>query len=355
MHHAKLIAERLKHGQYHGDPFQERLALAAMYIATVNAQVQPTDAHKEDMLRSVHIYIQELRKKKAAHESNQRLQRSRKYKRSAVVFGVALFGWIFACWSLVSWARWRMVSSPSVISSSPSAAAAMLLSTQTCNSSILPDDAFAHLLRYPSAADSPMEHGIRTGTITLVQMLAESSDVRKAAMHTPCQTPTEAFYANMRHHLSGGGGGSGAKARQQPFAHVQTPLNGRADFRDLRYSLQSHVRFESYQFMCAQHVGIPLCYCVIPPSDTPQQQWLDVLGAVNITGFSRDLVLEPNCAKRFFRAVWFRAQTLDGQLHERLVEGTRAVAVQQMYAIHRGLDPCEFDAPNLRQHALGRK
>jgi hypothetical protein len=58
-----------------------------------------------------------------------------------------------------------------------------------------------------------------------------------------------------------------------------TGLQQQVDFARMRYSLQILIWQLDLDFLCAQHLGIPLCYCVWRRSES----WIDVLGRVNLT------------------------------------------------------------------------
>lgn len=150
---------------------------------------------------------------------------------------------------------------------------------------------------------------------------------------------------------------------------------GTISFRDVRYSLAKHLLQNNYDYMCAQHVDVPLCYCMMQirsanDSDGGSSSFLDVFN-VALVGTSRDsIVLNKEatlfCAQnatlvgqvrsvRRYRRVWATFTLSDGELYERLFDGALSMSFQQIYELQNDLTPCEPDPARLAEYVKSRK
>lgn len=148
-------------------------------------------------------------------------------------------------------------------------------------------------------------------------------------------------------------------------------LGGKVLLHDLRTSLLYHMASRGDNAICAQHVGVPLCYCILDTkhvaangsvlqrplaarrsfAETYQDGKDHYIELFNhrITGLSRNrlmLVQEKNVmcktqywAKRF-ATVYVEYLDANGDLYEKLFNGTHAYNLQHATEIHHGLRTC---------------
>ena len=158
------------------------------------------------------------------------------------------------------------------------------------------------------------------------------------------------------------------------------------NFRDIRYSMISHMVDEQFDFICAQHIDIPLCYCIlrvpsyhnyeVHTTQTTEVKREDlfvdifdlwivshppkrnrVVLNVESARFCKNHALETNDgtsdgvrqAERF-EYVTARFKTLDGVEYERTFSSNMAYSIQQMYDIQHNLNPCKPSLDQMIQH-----
>lgn len=153
-------------------------------------------------------------------------------------------------------------------------------------------------------------------------------------------------------------------------------LGGKVLLHDLRTSLLWHMATSGYTAICAQHVGVPACYCLLdtrrvtpdgkvkPRQSDPTRSFTDAFRSTDgghymelfnprITGLSRNrlmLVQEKNVmcqqsywAKRF-ASVYVEYVDSNGDLYEKLFNGTHSYNMQHVTEIHHGMSTCSDDS-----------
>lgn len=163
--------------------------------------------------------------------------------------------------------------------------------------------------------------------------------------------------------------------RKTPLAVSFKTYNGSytVNLARLRYSLQQHIQTLDEDFMCAQHVGVPLCYCVWKRTLTREKdQWVDLIGKLNITLTSSstlgtitspDLICgraalsvkpvqpgedtmndsdkgpSPVYSMRF-KHIWIQYATPWQWVAEHAVSGKSAMLMQHIFELQRGMTRC---------------
>jgi hypothetical protein len=134
---------------------------------------------------------------------------------------------------------------------------------------------------------------------------------------------------------------------------------GTISFRDVRYSLLSHMVAQNYDYMCAQHIDVPLSYCILHLRNV--NAYLDVFN-VDITGLvkgyamNRETKLICGNAEEVirFRSVWAEVTLLDGRRHERLFHEELSFSLQQIFELQHNLSPCEPDIKKFAHYVKRR-
>jgi len=142
-------------------------------------------------------------------------------------------------------------------------------------------------------------------------------------------------------------------------------MGGSINHHELRTSLLYHIGRKHLSGMCAQHVGVPVCYCVLDmrhkmrnqtvvqaPED---QEYLELFNP-RIIGVSRNKIRQVHernifCSKQYF-AKRFEAITVEyldgvGNLWERDFNGTHSFNLQHAAEIHRGMRTCMDNSADL--------
>jgi hypothetical protein len=165
--------------------------------------------------------------------------------------------------------------------------------------------------------------------------------------------------------------------RKTPLVVVFKTHNGtyHVNLARLRYSLQHHIQTLDEDFMCAQHVGVPLCYCVWKRMGQTREtdRWVDLIGKLNITLTSSstlgtitspDLIcgkaalsvkpsptaaedtlnddkkgLSPVYSMRF-KHIWAQYATPWDWVAEHAVSGKSAMIMQHVFELQRGMTRC---------------
>lgn len=138
---------------------------------------------------------------------------------------------------------------------------------------------------------------------------------------------------------------------------------GLISLRDLRYSLQNHMLHNDLDYLCAQWLDIPLCYCVMILEDEEPvfaintnnnrrrgREWFELVGRVNITSLStgaivRSREIDPMCHQqentpKRFQVVGVRHDTMLGTRYVSMLSDKYAVMAQKIFELQRGYDPC---------------
>jgi hypothetical protein len=166
------------------------------------------------------------------------------------------------------------------------------------------------------------------------------------AMRANCQMPSNFSLATRR------------LVQDGSSFNVQTE-RGLISLRDLRYSLQMYVIKNDYDFMCSQLLDVPLCYCVAvvvaaaegERVSGPRKLWLDISGRLNLTCVSTGATVysseenvncpAPRKPSKRFKTVCVEHMDMHGITWRRVSTGVEAVVMQQIFEVHRGLDPCQ--------------
>jgi peptide deformylase len=133
--------------------------------------------------------------------------------------------------------------------------------------------------------------------------------------------------------------------------------------QELRTSMIYHMSNRRLSGMCAQHVGLPACYCILDMKHkyrnstlvTSPEDYIELFNP-RIIGISRNKIVQVQernifCAKQYF-AKRFEAITVEyldgnGNLWERDFNGTHSFNLQHAAEIHRGIRTCMDDAADL--------
>jgi hypothetical protein len=126
----------------------------------------------------------------------------------------------------------------------------------------------------------------------------------------------------------------------------------------LRYSLQQHIWQLKEDYLCAQHLGIPLCYCVWKRSSGSRYHWEDMLGLVNMTCLSNKTMMlrahgtDPLCAGKprdavsvmyRFKTACLQYYTPQNELVDRQFSKEASAVAQDIFLLQRGLRNCSYD------------
>ena len=160
-------------------------------------------------------------------------------------------------------------------------------------------------------------------------------------------------------------------------------LGGTVTYQDLKTSMLYHMRDKRYSAMCAQHVGVPIQYCILDewrvlangsrldPSIPLGKEWLsepyitELFNPV-LDGWSEnrlDLVQERNvfCPHEHwvlrFRWIWVKfLMAPSGDMSRLFYNGTHAYNIQHFLQIHKGMKGCmENSAEELAREAYRDK
>jgi len=123
-------------------------------------------------------------------------------------------------------------------------------------------------------------------------------------------------------------------------------MNQEFDFTHLRYSMSHHMN-EGLEGICALHLGVPLCYCMLKTVDN---QWLYMFNT-NITGSSELTVLNEEysnfCPQDEFIAVerteqvWITFHTEKGLKIKNIFDGFDAYNLQHLVDVSNGNSICD--------------
>lgn len=210
----------------------------------------------------------------------------------------------------------------------------------------LPFDPYGHVLSYP-------DRSRRTPQLVLYPIQSPRTN---RAISNPCQVPVNFSIATRR------------LVSEGVSMNVQTE-KGLIGLKDLRYSLQMRIIENDFDYMCAQTLDIPLCYCMalVENINTKRREWLDIVGRVNLTCISlgstsysseiNSMCLEPSFTtstsvdptltpltrrpQKRFSHVCVDYEDMRGVLYRRASSGVEAVIMQQIFEVERGLSPCD--------------
>jgi peptide deformylase len=154
-------------------------------------------------------------------------------------------------------------------------------------------------------------------------------------------------------------------------------LGGSIPLVELRTSLLYHLASKRITAACAQHIGVPVCYCILdmrrhegsskhPSTSLPAHmrnfvdlfQPGDYLELFNpkIIGFSRNRIMQVQernvfCKKTYFtkrfEAVTVEFLDNEGRVWERDFHGIHAFNLQHVAEVHRGMRSCLDDSADL--------
>lgn len=208
--------------------------------------------------------------------------------------------------------------------------AATALPKNMTEESVFPIDPHAQAVRYGHDPKS-------TANMILYPIHPESNN---KAIHSACQTPSNFTMATRR------------LVRDGASLNVQTE-RGLISLRDLRYSLQTYVVKNDYDFMCAQLLDVPLCYCMALVEQVSGQRkwWLDITGRLNVTCVSTGATVytseddascpSPRKPSKRFKTVCVEYADMNGVTWRRISTGVESVVMQKIFEVHRGINPCK--------------
>lgn len=168
----------------------------------------------------------------------------------------------------------------------------------------------------------------------------------------------------------------------QECTHVSADMLNSVRIGDVKRSLLHHLSNSDYDFLCAQHLGMPLCYCIahlqshiegpginnnnnstalIIPTQ-PESLYVNMFN-MNILGYSRNMIMANNelslfCKEplvvRRYEHIWAEFTNADQSKHEREFRGSVAYNLQQMFELQHAMPVCadNFDAVTslIKQH-----
>lgn len=258
--------------------------------------------------------------------------------------GLALLGWVFFLLATA----WFLIATGS----------AFYRWTRQIHNPRMPFDPYQQSLPYPTTASE------LSGTILYPLSYPGSSQ-------SECNFPDKFLHA------------SGELVRHGSLMKIHTSI-GLVSMKDIRYSLQTHIMRNDFDFLCAQMVGIPLCYClarvyrqeVSTAREVPQ--WFDIVGKVNLTCVSLGATIrsrevhprrlcgqtssglellsgtsgaaphqeDPNTPSfneqtpKRFKRVCGEYYDLEGVRYRSVLQGRDAVMIQKIFEVQRGRGLC---------------
>ncbi len=136
-------------------------------------------------------------------------------------------------------------------------------------------------------------------------------------------------------------------------------MGGTVALSELRTSLMYHLSTKRFTAVCAQHVGIPTCYCVLDmrkKNNTRSEEDYIELFNPTIIGFSRNAIMQVQeknafCKEAYwtkrFEAIAVAFLDSEGNEWERDFRGVHSYNLQHAAEIHRGLRTCLDDSSDL--------
>jgi len=206
-----------------------------------------------------------------------------------------------------------------------------------------PHDPLAEALEYPDAVCYQAD---RQRRLVRYQSVYPLLALPRQQTQSPCQNPPN-LASTMQ------------KLVEQGQFRVVIELAGslRVDLALLRYSLQHHIWKQEDDYLCAQHLGIPLCYCVWKRrTGLHQYQWEDMLGLATMTCLSNRTMMvrslgDTLCGQpRDVMSVMYRFKTAclqyltpQNELMDQRFSKDAAAVAQEIFLLQRGMRNCSYD------------
>ena len=137
---------------------------------------------------------------------------------------------------------------------------------------------------------------------------------------------------------------------------------------EMRYSMAHHLMENDFDYVCAQHLDVQACMCVMrvttsAVNGTEVQHLPRMMDVINLDlmGVSnRAVVLNresslfcsgmPIINVRRYESVYASMETINGEQFERWYSGQMAYSLQQIFEVQIGLPPCRDNLEELSRH-----